>query len=206
MSNPVSDLWAFLTADTGDFNALGVWKYLILLVFYLLMIVSVVLLVVNWREDPGQRTGLNLWLWATRVAIGCMWFQGTLWNASTTPTRRASKVCHLPPRKTSNQALKSIAAAAISKPLVAYYRVSSLGGDQRSRHQQQARHSEENRGQQMVEEARPMPNHHRLDNFDCRRNHQQPLERLSPSRSPCRASNRARSPGTCQSLASSIGH
>ena len=80
MSNPVSDLWAFLTADTGDFNALGVWKYLILLVFYLLMIVSVVLLVVNWREDPGQRTGLNLWLWATRVAIGCMWFQGTLWK------------------------------------------------------------------------------------------------------------------------------
>ena len=80
MSNPVSDLWAFLTADTGDFNALGVWKYFILLVFYLLMIVSVVLLVVNWREDPGQRTGLNLWLWATRVAIGCMWFQGTLWK------------------------------------------------------------------------------------------------------------------------------
>jgi uncharacterized protein YpmS len=53
VSNPVLDLWAFLTADTGDFNALGVWKYLILLVFYLLMIVSVVLLVVNWREDPG---------------------------------------------------------------------------------------------------------------------------------------------------------
>src|SRR5271165_5363858 len=48
--------------------------------FYLLMIVSLVLLVVNWREDPGQRTGLNLWLWATRVAIGCMWFQGTLWK------------------------------------------------------------------------------------------------------------------------------
>jgi uncharacterized membrane protein YphA (DoxX/SURF4 family) len=80
VSNPVSDLWAFLTADTGDFNALGVWKYLILLVFYLLMIVSVGLLVVNWREDPGQRTGLNLWLWVTRVAIGCMWFQGTLWK------------------------------------------------------------------------------------------------------------------------------
>ena len=80
MSNPVSDLFAFLTANTGDFNALGPWKYLILLLFYLLMIASVALLIVNWREDPAQRTGVNLWLWATRVAIGCMWFQGTLWK------------------------------------------------------------------------------------------------------------------------------
>jgi uncharacterized membrane protein YphA (DoxX/SURF4 family) len=80
VSNPVSDLWAFLTADTGDFNALGWWKYLILLVFYLLMIASIVLLIVNWREDREQRTGLNLWLYVTRVAIGCMWFQGTLWK------------------------------------------------------------------------------------------------------------------------------
>src|SRR5208337_5358863 len=31
-------------------------------------------------------------------------------------------------------------------------------------------------GQQMVEEARPMPNHDRLDDFDRRRNQQQPAE------------------------------
>ncbi len=80
MSNPVSDLLAFLTANTGDFNALGLWKYLLLLLFYLLMAASVALLVVNWWEDRAQRTGTNLWLWATRVAIGCMWFQGTLWK------------------------------------------------------------------------------------------------------------------------------
>jgi hypothetical protein len=60
VSNPVSDLFAFLTANTGDFNALGPWKYLILLLFYLLMIASVALLIVNWREDPAQRTGVNL--------------------------------------------------------------------------------------------------------------------------------------------------
>ena len=80
MSNPFSDLLAFLTANTGDFNSLGLWKYLLLLVFYLLMAASVALLIVNWREDPAERTGANLWLWATRVAIGGMWFQGTLWK------------------------------------------------------------------------------------------------------------------------------
>ncbi len=80
MSNPFSDLLAFLTANTGDFNALGLWKYLLLLIFYLLMAASVALLFVNWREDPAQRSGANLWLWATRVAIGGMWFQGTLWK------------------------------------------------------------------------------------------------------------------------------
>jgi uncharacterized membrane protein YphA (DoxX/SURF4 family) len=80
MSNPVIDLIAFLKADTGDFNALGPWKFAILLLFYLLMVASVALLVVNWRQDAVQRTGVNLWLWATRVAIGGMWFQGTLWK------------------------------------------------------------------------------------------------------------------------------
>ena len=80
MSTPISDLIAFLTANTGDFNALGLWKYLILLLFYGLMAGSLWFAVANWREDPAQRTGANLWLWATRVAIGCMWFQGTLWK------------------------------------------------------------------------------------------------------------------------------
>jgi uncharacterized membrane protein YphA (DoxX/SURF4 family) len=80
MSTPVSDLIAFLTADTGDFNALGVWKYLILLLFYLLMAASLWLAVTNWRKDSTQRNGTTLWLWAIRVLIGCMWFQGTLWK------------------------------------------------------------------------------------------------------------------------------
>ena len=80
MSNPWSDFLAFLTANTGDFNALGFWRYLILVLFYTLMTGSVLLLVVNWWQDRAQRTGVNLWLWATRVAIGGMWFQGTLWK------------------------------------------------------------------------------------------------------------------------------
>ncbi len=80
MTTPLSDLLGFLTADTGDYNALGVWKYLILLLFYGLMAGSLWLAVDNWREDPGQRNGTTLWLWTIRVLIGCMWFQGTLWK------------------------------------------------------------------------------------------------------------------------------
>ena len=80
MSTPISDLFSFLTADTGDFNALGVWKYALLLVFYALLLAGVALAVVNWREDPRQRDGRTLWLFTTRFLIGCMWFQGTLWK------------------------------------------------------------------------------------------------------------------------------
>lgn len=80
MTTPISDLLGFLMADTGDYNALGAWKYLILLLFYALMAGSLYLAVTNWREDPEQQNGTSLWLWAIRVLIGCMWFQGTLWK------------------------------------------------------------------------------------------------------------------------------
>ena len=80
MSNPISDLVAFLTGTAGDYGALGAWKDLILLLFYALMAGSLWFAVANWREDPAQRNGTTLWLWAIRVLIGCMWFQGTLWK------------------------------------------------------------------------------------------------------------------------------
>lgn len=80
MTTPVSDLIAFLTADTGDFLALGLWRFALLLLFYGLLAASLWLAAVNWREDPAQRSGTALWLCAVRVLIGCMWFQGTLWK------------------------------------------------------------------------------------------------------------------------------
>src|SRR5580698_10032360 len=80
MTNPITDFLNFLIADTGDYNNLGAWKYLILLIFYVLMVGSLWLFVINWRDDSSQRDGTNLWLWVMRVFIGCMWFQGTLWK------------------------------------------------------------------------------------------------------------------------------
>ena len=80
MTNPISDTLTFLAAKTGDFNALGLWKYLILLLFYALLAGSLWLVVANWRQDPAERNGTALWLALSRVLIGCMWFQGTLWK------------------------------------------------------------------------------------------------------------------------------
>jgi uncharacterized membrane protein YphA (DoxX/SURF4 family) len=78
--NPFSDAIRFLTANTGDFNSLGFWKYLLLLLFYALMAVSIVTAIRNWREDPDQRTVQNVGMWVIRVLIGCMWFEGMLWK------------------------------------------------------------------------------------------------------------------------------
>ena len=78
MSNPSQDLVAFLTANTGDYNALGAAKYVILLYFYALLTCSVVLFFTNLKQDRAQRSGTLLWLWITRVLVGCMWFQGML--------------------------------------------------------------------------------------------------------------------------------
>ena len=80
MSNPPQDLVAFLTANTNDLNGLGAAKYVIILYFYALMACSLLLLVINLRQDRAQRRGAVLWLWLARVLIGCMWFQGMLWK------------------------------------------------------------------------------------------------------------------------------
>lgn len=80
MTNPITDAFSFLIANTGDFNALGLWKYLILLLFYALLAASFWLAAVNWRDDAAQRKGTALWLWFCRLLVGCMWFQGTLWK------------------------------------------------------------------------------------------------------------------------------
>ncbi len=78
--NLINDFIQFLIADTGDYTGIGAWKYLILLIFYALVIGSLAFAVVNWREDPSQRTGRTVFIWVTRLLIGCMWFQGMLWK------------------------------------------------------------------------------------------------------------------------------
>ncbi len=79
-SNPFSDAWRFVVGQTGDYDALGAWKYVLVILFLALMAASVVIAVRNWREDPTQRTGANLATWFIRVLIGAMWYQGMLWK------------------------------------------------------------------------------------------------------------------------------
>ena len=80
MPKPLTDLVAFLTADTTDYDALGAAKYVVLLVFCALILASLTLFVVNLRDERAQRSGRLLWLWLIRVLVGCMWFQATLWT------------------------------------------------------------------------------------------------------------------------------
>ena len=80
MSNPFSDTWLFLIGQTPDHEALGLWKYVFVVLFLVLVAASVAIAVQNWIEDPSQRTGTHLATWFMRVLVGCMWFQGMLWK------------------------------------------------------------------------------------------------------------------------------
>ena len=83
--NPFADAFNFLVANTNDYNALGLWKYLILAVFYALLAASLVLAVSNWRCDPEQRRARHIVIFLARVLIGCMWFEGMLWKLPFSP-------------------------------------------------------------------------------------------------------------------------
>jgi hypothetical protein len=80
MQNPFTDVWKFLSGATNDYLALGAWRYLLVVLFLLLIAASVIIAVRNWREDPAQRTGTHLGTWFVRVLIGCMWFEAMLWK------------------------------------------------------------------------------------------------------------------------------
>jgi uncharacterized membrane protein YphA (DoxX/SURF4 family) len=79
-SNPFGDAFQFLVGNTGDYNALGAWKWLLVGLFAALLVASVAIAVRNWREDPEQRSVAHLATWIMRVLIGSMWFQGMLWK------------------------------------------------------------------------------------------------------------------------------
>jgi uncharacterized membrane protein YphA (DoxX/SURF4 family) len=78
--DPLSDFWQFLIGTSGDYKAIGTWKYLFVALFPGLIALSIVVAVKNWQEDPSQRTARNLGMWLVRVLVGAMWFQGMLWK------------------------------------------------------------------------------------------------------------------------------
>ena len=59
-TNPFTDVLSFLTANTSDYLHQGNWRYLILLVFWVLLLASIAVAFKNWREDPAQRSGRAL--------------------------------------------------------------------------------------------------------------------------------------------------
>jgi len=78
--NPFTDFWEFLIGATDDQLKLGSWRYLFVLLFLALIAASIYFAIRNWREDPIQRSGRHLGIWAVRVLLGGMWFQAMLWK------------------------------------------------------------------------------------------------------------------------------
>ena len=79
-TNPFLDSWLFVIGATPDHEKIGSLKYVMVALFLGLLAASLWIAVVNWREDPGQRTGTHLTTFVCRVLIGGMWFQGCLWK------------------------------------------------------------------------------------------------------------------------------
>jgi len=78
-TNPFNDTWLFLIGATPDHDGTGA-RSLLGVLFWALLIASILIAWKNWRDDPGQRTGSHLATWFMRVMIGVMWFQGSLWK------------------------------------------------------------------------------------------------------------------------------
>lgn len=68
-SDPFSDSLAWLF----DFR----WETLLYLA---LLLASVVVAAINWQRDPRQRNPETVAIWAFRLLIGAMWYQGTTWK------------------------------------------------------------------------------------------------------------------------------
>jgi uncharacterized membrane protein YphA (DoxX/SURF4 family) len=73
--NPFADTLAFLTRNE--------WP---IYVFWLLLLGSLGIAVVNLLQDPAQRTGRHVWMWVARLFIGGLWWQQTLWKLPPTYT------------------------------------------------------------------------------------------------------------------------
>ncbi|MBV8587708.1 MAG: DoxX family protein [Verrucomicrobia bacterium] len=74
-TNPFSDVLDFL-AGTEWTNY----------VMWLLLVATLLIAGFNLRRDPEQRSFLHLWAWLTRVFIGCLWWQQSLWKLPPTYT------------------------------------------------------------------------------------------------------------------------
>jgi len=73
--NPFSDTLAFLMRND--------WP---VYVFWLLVLGSIAIAAVNLASDPAQRTVTHVWMWMTRLLIGSLWWQQTLWKLPPTYT------------------------------------------------------------------------------------------------------------------------
>ena len=70
-TNPFYDAWLFLTGSTDEHDASGV-GWLLTVLYLALLIASIVIAYMNWRQDAWQRTKGHLATWFMRVMIGTL--------------------------------------------------------------------------------------------------------------------------------------
>jgi uncharacterized membrane protein YphA (DoxX/SURF4 family) len=70
-------------SDALDFLMQNWWP---IYIFWVLLLGSVGMAVANLTRAPEQRTGRHIWMWASRLIVGGMWWQQTLWKLPPTYT------------------------------------------------------------------------------------------------------------------------
>jgi hypothetical protein len=78
-ANPFQDAWLFLIGSTGEHRDSGIGGFLTAL-FLILLVASIAIACVNWKQDAAQRTKGHVAIWFMRVMIGSMWYQGSIWK------------------------------------------------------------------------------------------------------------------------------
>ncbi len=68
-TDPFSDVISWLF----DFR----WQVVL---YWALLIASIVIASINWVRDPEQRRAESVAIWVFRLLIGAMWYQGTTWK------------------------------------------------------------------------------------------------------------------------------
>jgi uncharacterized membrane protein YphA (DoxX/SURF4 family) len=66
-----------LATDTVAFLTNPAWPTA---AYWILLLVSIVIAARVWRADPAQRNIRTIGIWLMRVAMGTMWWQGSLWK------------------------------------------------------------------------------------------------------------------------------
>lgn len=79
-TDPFTDSFWFLLGATGDHEALGWGRWVIVVLFLALLGASAAIARANWSANPTQRTARHLWTFLVRVLLGAMWYQGSLWK------------------------------------------------------------------------------------------------------------------------------
>jgi uncharacterized membrane protein YphA (DoxX/SURF4 family) len=79
-TDPFTDSYMFLIGQQPDQQALGVFGWFFVALFWALLVGSVLIALRNWQADPQQRSAAHLWTWLARTMMGAMWFQGALWK------------------------------------------------------------------------------------------------------------------------------